>query len=971
MRGRLASATLVAVLSVLNGWAAAQPSESLEVLLGRPITTVAVEIDGSAENAADVRALLETQVGELLAMSDVRESVFHLASVGRYDEVVVEGRPDGGGVALGYRLVTTRRITGMDFTGTLGVPARRLRQALGTRPLGVPTEDRLRGAERALRSVYESLGYFNARVTASMVAPGARVRSVLVFDVNAGPRARIATVDVQSNGWSRAEALDRLGLAPGDPWDAPALEARAQAAVAALREQGRYASTISWDVRRRDDGQLVDVTIDAAIGPLVELTFDSPDVAARRLRELVPIEREGSVDEDLLEDSKRLIERYLHDEGYARAVVDYARVELDGRVRIAFQIARGPRFEVERVVIEGVGAARLADVQALVALDAGAPFSDEALAASAASVAEYYRVRGFTTVRVETSISEGSAGPDDATRSVLPRLVVHEGPVTLVGPIVLNGVVSVEEEELRRLMGLRTGTPFYAPQLVADRNAMAAYYLNRGYRDVRVDAIPRPAPETGALEIVFEITEGPQYVVGHVLVAGYARTDPSTIRRELNLVQGAPLGADDLAEAQRRLNALGLFRRVRVEELPQPGRLMTDIAVTVEEAPATSIGYGIGVEGGRRLVRDPSQAEGALERVEISPRGFFEVGRRNLWGKNRSISLFTRFSLRDRGGSEDSTQDDSSFYEFRVVGTYREPRAFGTEADVQVSGFVEQGVRSSFNFARQGVNAETARQLRRQTTLVGRYGFGKTRLFDQRLVAEEKPVVDRLFPQVRLSTLSGVIVRDTRDDPLDPASGYVANVEGDLSARSLGSEVGFVKAFAQGFVYRELPGALRVVLAGGARVGLATAFGVDTRPDESGQPVEVEVKDLPASERFYAGGSTTVRGYALDRLGDDATIDSDGFPQGGNALVIVNGELRFPIWRALGGVVFVDAGNVFARAGDLDLSSIKASAGTGVRYRSPIGPIRVDLGVKLDPRTFANQQREGRWEVHVSLGQAF
>jgi outer membrane translocation and assembly module TamA len=161
------------------------------------------------------------------------------------------------------------------------------------------------------------------------------------------------------------------------------------------------------------------------------------------------------------------------------------------------------------------------------------------------------------------------------------------------------------------------------------------------------------------------------------------------------------------------------------------------------------------------------------------------------------------------------------------------------------------------------------------------------------------------------------------------------------------------------------------VLAGGARVGLATAFGVDTRPDESGQPVEVEVKDLPASERFYAGGSTTVRGYALDRLGDDATIDSDGFPQGGNALVIVNGELRFPIWRALGGVVFVDAGNVFARAGDLDLSSIKASAGTGVRYRSPIGPIRVDLGVKLDPRTFANQQREGRWEVHVSLGQAF
>jgi outer membrane translocation and assembly module TamA len=216
-----------------------------------------------------------------------------------------------------------------------------------------------------------------------------------------------------------------------------------------------------------------------------------------------------------------------------------------------------------------------------------------------------------------------------------------------------------------------------------------------------------------------------------------------------------------------------------------------------------------------------------------------------------------------------------------------------------------------------------------------------------------------------------VLVHDTRDDPLDPASGYVANMEGDIAARPLGSEVGFVKGFLQGFLYRQLPGARRVILAGGARIGLATAFGGDVQLDDSGQSVNVEVKDLPASERFYAGGSNTVRGYALDRLGDDATIDSDGFPQGGNALVILNGELRFPVWRALGAVVFLDAGNVFARVEDLDLGRIKASTGAGVRYRSPIGPIRVDVGVKLDPRVFANQQREGRWEVHVSIGQAF
>ncbi|MCC6383414.1 MAG: outer membrane protein assembly factor, partial [Dehalococcoidia bacterium] len=267
--------------------------------------------------------------------------------------------------------------------------------------------------------------------------------------------------------------------------------------------------------------------------------------------------------------------------------------------------------------------------------------------------------------------------------------------------------------------------------------------------------------------------------------------------------------------------------------------------------------------------------------------------------------------------------------------------------------------------------AETARHISPRLTLVGRYSFGKTRLFDQRQVPEEKPVIDRLFPQVRLSTLSAVIVRDTRNDPLDPDSGHVLNFEGDVSAIAIGSEVGFVKGFAQGFIYKRVPGTNGVVLAGGARLGLATGFGVRVETDETGAPLTQAVRDLPASERFYAGGSTTVRGYALDRLGDDATIDSDGFPQGGNALIILNAEIRFPVWRSFGGVAFFDSGNVFARATDVDLSRIEGSAGAGLRYRSPIGPIRLDLGVKLDPRAFGDGTRERRWEIHISLGQAF
>ena len=143
----------------------------------------------------------------------------------------------------------------------------------------------------------------------------------------------------------------------------------------------------------------------------------------------------------------------------------------------------------------------------------------------------------------------------------------------------------------------------------------------------------------------------------------------------------------------------------------------------------------------------------------------------------------------------------------------------------------------------------------------------------------------------------------------------------DLAARWIGSEVGYVKTFTQAYTYRRVRGTSGIILAGGARLGLATGFersverlNEDGTPvlDPDGQPIYDTVKDLPASERFFAGGDTTVRGFALDRLGTESTLDSNGFPTGGNALMILNAEVRVPVTRTLGGVVFVDAGNVFA-----------------------------------------------------------
>ena len=184
----------------------------------------------------------------------------------------------------------------------------------------------------------------------------------------------------------------------------------------------------------------------------------------------------------------------------------------------------------------------------------------------------------------------------------------------------------------------------------------------------------------------------------------------------------------------------------------------------------------------------------------------------------------------------------------------------------------------------------------------------------------------------------------------------------------------------QGFLYRRLPGKRAVVLATGARVGVARGFPYETvqldadgNPvvDEDGQPVVTTVRDLPASERFFAGGDTTVRGFALDQLGTPETLDSNGFPKGGNAVVVLNAELRVPVWGDLGAATFVDVGNVFARASDLDLTELRPTAGFGLRYRSPIGPLRMDIGFKLDKQALPNGDPERPLAWYISFGQAF
>jgi outer membrane protein assembly complex protein YaeT len=771
---------------------------------------------------------------------------------------------------------------------------------------------------------------------------------------------------------TREQVLRRLDAAEGEPYRRPELESRLADLEQRLQKRGYYLATASHRVVEAEDLSSVNLTLDINAGPVVTVRFEGDPLPEDRRRELAPIEREASVDEDLLEDSESRIERYLRQEGYWKADAVVSRTEADGTLTVVFRVTKGLQYRVaESVEIRGNAGVPADELRPLVTLKPGDVFIESQLDATASAITDLYRRRGFAQVEVKPDAIETDPGPGGEGR-IRPAILIAEGPRTTIADVRIQGNALIPVERLRPLITVTAGSPYYAPRLIADRDTLLLEYLNLGFAAADVKAVPKVSEDGTRADVVFEIQEGPQTLVDHILIVGNRRTKPDVILRELRLRPGEPLGLEDQIESQRRLSALGLFRRVRITELTHGLSNRHDILVTVDEGPATTIGYGGGAEVSQRLRATGPEGEAREER-EFAPRGFFEIGRRNLGGKNRSVSLYTRASLRPRDAPDDPEADGTGleFREYRVVGTYREPRALGA-SDLTVTAVAEQGVRSSFNFNRRGVNLDMVRRLTPAVRVSGRYSFSTTKRFDERLSEEDQSTIDRLFPQVRLSGFSGAIARDTRDDVLEPTRGLFLSAEGTVATRLLGGEVGFMKSYVQGFWFKQLAGRRGFVFATRGALGLADGFAREVEGTVDGQPIDtpVTIEDLPQSERFFAGGDTTIRGYALDSVGAPNTITPNGFPTGGNAVVLLNAELRVPVWRDFGAAVFADGGNVFRRVTDFDMGQLSGSLGFGVRYRSPLGPIRLDLGFKLDRRMIGGVL-EDRTALHFSIGQAF
>lgn len=481
---------------------------------------------------------------------------------------------------------------------------------------------------------------------------------------------------------------------------------------------------------------------------------------------------------------------------------------------------------------------------------------------------------------------------------------VRPGVRRTVRGIQVDAPAELPDSAGRQELRLRAGAPFRARDVAADRAALATAYRSAGWPAADVEPHVLPGEDGTTVDVILEVRTGPQLSVDHVVVSGLEHTREDVVRRELTLRESGPLALREVLESQRRLGALGLFSRVTVTEMDPESMPARTVVVAVQEAPRLGVAYGLGY----------GERDG--------PRGSVEATRRNLLGMDRSLTAFARLSFRGH----------------RVLATFREPWVFGKRQELFLTAYREEGERETFRYLRFGGVVQTARPLGARTSLILRYLFQETDTFRVSYPCDE---VERQFCNATVSGPSASVVVDTRDDPLDAKSGRFLSADLQFSHRVFGG-TSFVKGFVQASTLHRLTS--RALLGVAGRLGLARTLGFDT-------PL---LLSLP--ERFFAGGDSSLRGFPPDLVRRG----------GGNALVLGSVELRVSLAPRLAVAGFVDAGNVFPFASDLTLRDLRYSAGFGLRYRSAVGPLRIDYAKKLD-----RGPGESPGRLHLTIGHAF
>ena len=921
MRARGGAA--IALAATLWLAATAEPDAARAQAGARTVVTAVDLIASAGVPESLVRSAIGELVGRPRSRHAVRESLERLWALGLFADILVEEIDAPEGIRLRYHLTPRPLVRRIAWQGDAGLDLGQLVAAASLALGDEASPGRLARAREDLLALYRREGYLDAQVEIqSMPVPGEAGQDVTVV-LSAGVPVRLERVHLEGSlGLPEKTVTEALGLGVGDRYREPAVRERVRALEERLRREGFFEARVTGRPPVRVAGtQRVELTIDVRAGRRYVVTF-----AGRRalkesaLRDRLTLPDSGMVDEFEVEASARQLEALYREQGYA-----FARVTgtLDGAAdppAIGFLVTEGPEVRVASVTFRGNTALAAKQLRAAITtrpsgvLEKG-PFRQDVLDRDVAALQAFARAQGFADATVGPAEVRFERGQTRA-HIVIP---VVEGPRVRVGHVDVEGQTLFATPELLAVIPIVPGDPWNPARIEEGRRGVERLYARRGYHGATADAeVTRRDRE---VSVIYRIAEGSQTRIGRILVRGLAVTKEETVRRQLGFEPGDVFDPERLAAARRRLERPPAFATADVGPPRPPPAPFADVEVLLAEQKPWRFELGVGYD------------------TAVGVSGYLELSHDNLFGTARSAGIRIKEAI---GGEAIQRLD-------HVDLIYREPWIPGTPWQGQIELYGERSDNLGYDLERVGFLAWIGDDLLnpRGTRIFGtqlRYRLEAARVSDVSpdLQAQGiEPGTDRI------GSLTPVGMWDFRDDRFNPHRGSLHRASLEAAHPALGGNVEFAKAeLSTSWFFSWLP---PTVFAVSGRLGLATPFG--------------GTQSLPIGDRFFTGGSTSVRGFPENRLGP---LDAAGNPVGGEALAVLSAEWRFPLWRWVSGAAFIDSGTVTPEVGDLSFSAFKSGAGAGLRVATPVGPIRFDAAYALQPIP-----DEDRLQLYLTVGFPF
>ena len=958
-----------------------------EILFDPPLRTVLAEAS---------EAVAELQVGQPLDPAAVRRAIQAMIRSGRFADIQVDAEAAAGGVRLTFRNDPAWFVGNVRALGVPRPPSEsQLINATGLRLGELFTERKLEQALGSVRSLMVAQGYRQPVIRHSLARDSASQQVDVTLDIEPGRRATIGALLVTGPDPPLSE--EEIRTIARWPRGKPFRPDRIQRGIGLLREHFQDQDYWQPAVRVvtaefRPVANELTLVVEIERGPRLLVRLEGASVSRARLHRLLPVFARGAVDEELLAAGSLGLAEHFQARGYFDATADYEiERESADEISVVYRVMPGSRQVFRAVEIHGnssVGSDLIRDRMQVRPSGPGrerGEFTTALLDEDLRAIRTLYQSRGYRDATVTATLIAPYQGN---SRHLGVRLDIEEGEPTYVDGLVTSGLADFPSDEASFEFASAPGLPFSETSIASDRQRILAGFFERGYREVSFDWRAEEGSTPRTVVVYYDINPGQPVRTAEVFLSGSRRTRNSVLARRVDVQPGTPLSQAGMFSTQRNLYDLGVFSKVDVAiQNPDGSGSAKNVVIQMEEARRWAVGAGGGAEFAR-IGRNTAELTNPAGDATFSPRVTLEVTRLNVRGRAHTMGFRTRLSLLQQRG----------------LFTYEAPRWFSSDQWRMTVSALYDTFRNVNTFT--GRRLEGAVQLSHQpsarTTVLYRYAYRRTSI-DENTLNIQPLLVPLVSQPVRVGILSGTLISDRRDDPTDTTSGLYNTVDLALASEYMGGQPNFARVLAQNSSYHRLrPG---LVFARTVQVGInvpwggSGAGGVErsrfaARPDPR----------IPISERYFGGGANSHRGFAYNQAGprDPAT----GFPLGGGSQFLNSIELRFPVaGKDVSGVLFHDAGNVYSRpsrisfrstqqvrtgeggAKEYDFDYMVHALGVGIRYRTPIGPIRFDLAFTPNPPRFVGfdgtreqlltgtgafrEQRIRGLQFHFSLGQTF